>query len=248
MRRFYEDFPATSLLILLIVGFFILEILAISKLVEPESLPRGFPLFFGGAGTQAIHPLGILDTDAVVSRHEYWRLLTAVVLHGGVVHLLFNLWVLIDLGRFCEAHFSSTKYFTFFVLSGLGGSLARWGWSQASGDPAWSLGASGALLGLIGACLSYAVKERQVEMRQEFTRWIIQIGLLSVLLSNVVDHAAHIGGFIVGGALGLSVDRYTTSATAERWRLPAWIAGAALGTSLLFGLFNYFSLLARIAG
>lgn len=245
-RRFYEDFPATSYLLLIIVGFFALELLAIHKLVEPEDL-RGFPMFFGGKALVPLHLLGALDTESVVASHEYWRLFTAIVLHGGVIHLLFNLLILFDLGRFCESTFSSTKYFTFFVICGLSGSLTRWAWSAITKEPALSLGASGALLGLIGVCFSYSIKERQVEMRQYFVRWLIQIAILSLLLRGVVDHAAHLGGFVAGFALGFTVDRYTTSESAARWRIPAWTAGAVFGAALLYGLVHYFRNLADLA-
>jgi membrane associated rhomboid family serine protease len=240
-RRFYEDHPATSILLLLIIGFFVLEILAVHKLSDDLDFHASGLIAFGGEGaSQALRLLGALDTERVRDGHEYWRLFSAVVLHGGLIHLFFNLSVLFDLGRYCESNFSSSKYFTFFVICGLAGSLASFGWSVAQDSFRMSVGASGALAGLIGACFTYSAKERLHDMTSYFTRWIVQIALLSFICWDSIDHAAHVGGFVVGAGLGLSVDRYTSSETAERWKHPAYAAGSLLGVSLVLAVFNYF--------
>ena len=233
-RRFYDDFPVTSLLLLLIIGFFVLEVLAAQKLGGG---------FLGDdherkAWNEAFRRLGSMHPRLIADEGEYWRLLSAVFLHGSLLHLLFNAYVLFDLGRFCEPIVSPYKFFTIFVLSGLGGTLASFANGLLVRGPG-SLGASGALCGLIGMLLVYSIKERHRQLRESLVRWVIFIAVFSFLPG--IDHMGHIGGFVVGCLLGLTVKDYITSAQAERWRLPSYVLGAALGSSLILALWNYFS-------
>ena len=231
-RRFHEDFPITALLLLLVVGFFALELLGESKFGDD---PR--------AWGRVLHNLGALDSR-LVRGGEVWRLLSCAFLHGGLMHVFFSVWIIFDIGRFCEPLLSSPKFFTVYVLCGLGGSTASLIWFVMQGGGV-SVGASGALFGLIGLLLVYAWKERHHELKQSLLRWIGMILVVTVVLpflSHIrVDHAAHAGGFVVGGLLGLTVKDYMTSSSARRWRLPSYAVGAVLGISLLLALYNYFS-------
>lgn len=240
-RRFHEDFPITSLLLTLVGGFFVLELLAQQKLEEViEAGVRVSPM--------TIHPavfryLGGLYPNRVIEDGEVWRLLASVFLHGGLIHLFFNGFVLFDLGRVCEPLLSPPKFLTVYTLCGLGGAFGRcfYGYVLAPGAMSVpSIGASGALLGLIGLLLVYSIRERHTEMKDALLRWIFFIVIFTVLIPNV-DHAAHIGGFVTGCALGLTVRDYMTSTAARRWRIPSYIAGAAIGASLITALWTYFS-------
>ena len=239
-RRFHEDFPITALLLILVLGFYVLEVLAQNKVVDDPWAPEPTPM---NIHVDVFTPLGGLIPRLTVEGKEVWRLLSAVFLHGGLIHLFFNGLILYDLGRFCEPLLSSAKLFTVFVICGLGGSLARCFYVYALA-PEWlgrpSVGASGALAGLIGILLVYSIKERHNELTSSLVRWIALIVLVTILVP-AVDHAAHIGGFVTGCALGLTVKDYMTSAAAARWRIPAWIAGAVLAAALGAALWSYFS-------
>lgn len=234
-KPFYEDFPATAFLLLLNIAFFCLELIAHSKIFGE------FPglTWKGSVDYDVLHRLGSLSLGDLQQK-EYWRFLSATFLHGGFVHLLMNGFVLFDMGRACEPFLSSWKFLVVYVASALGGSVGSIGLTLLQGKGrAATVGASGALCGLIGLLLVHAMKEGSTERRNFLLKWIALILLSSFLLGSV-DHAAHVGGFLVGCAFGLGVKSYVTSRAAERWRYPGYVAALLVAASLSFALLNYF--------
>lgn len=233
-KRFYELFPVTSYLLLLNTIFFFLEILQHWKLTGEVPMPFDI----GGIHPRVLDILGSVSLDDV-RRGEAWRLVTAGFLHAGVLHILFNGLFLLDLGRRCEPLLSSWKFLVVYGVSLLGGSLGSILSAYVSGRDTGSVGASGAICGLIGVLLGYSLRERQVEMRDAILRSIFWIVIMSLVIENI-DHAAHAGGFLAGFAMGLTVSDYIDSKTAPRWRYPG-IAVAIVGLlCLALGLWNYF--------
>ena len=238
-KQFYEDFPATAFLLLLNIGFFFLELIVYSKAFG--ELPM--LTLEGGVNGEVLHRLGSLSF-VDLQNGEYWRLISAAFLHGGFVHVLMNGIVLFDMGRTSEPLLSSWKFLVVYVASALGGSLGSVSYTALLGKGALeasraTVGASGALCGLIGLLLVHAIKEGFAERRDLLLRWIGIIVLSSFLLGSV-DHAAHLGGFAVGCAFGLGVGSYVTSRAAEEWRYPGYIAALTVAVSLGFAFFNYF--------
>ena len=240
-RRFHEDFPATSFLLLFIIALFALEVVETYRI--HEQLPALFG--FGGIDGNVLRRLGWFELE-FVENGEVWRLLTAVFLHGGFLHILFNGFVLYDLGAMSEARLGTWKFFVVFALSGIGGTVGTLLWNLYNRD--WggsgriypSVGASGALAGLIGLWLVYSLTQRDEEMRNGLLRWIMYIVLLSVFMGGI-DHAGHIGGFIAGGLLGLTVrSAYATSREAQRWRYPGYACAAIVAVAIGCGLWNFF--------
>jgi membrane associated rhomboid family serine protease len=234
---FHELYPVTALLALLVIGFFLIELLAHQKL--GEELRNALLGFIDG---RVLDRLGSMNPRRVQDG-EVWRLVAAAFLHGNVLHLVFNTFVLVDLGRFCEPFLSSAKFFTAYIICAIAGSLGSYFYSIYV-SPRVSVGASGALAGLIGLMLSYSIKERDRVMRDSLVRWIAYIVLITLILPRI-DHAAHAGGFAAGLLLGLTVKPYTTSVVARRWRYPSYAAGAVLAVSLGFALWNHFAPLIR---
>ena len=237
-RRFADDFPITSLILMLMGGLFIIEVLATRRFAQGD-WELTLMMWIDGRASAA---LGSMIPN-LAFRGEVWRLVTPIFLHGMLPHLFMNAYVLWDIGRFCEAQLSSTKFFTIFILCGIGGSVGTTVscWIQYSGLPPWyqSVGASGAIFGLIGVVLVYSIKEKHRELRQGLIRWIVIMAVLSFFIPNI-DHGGHIGGFVTGCLLGLTVKDYTTSTTAERWRIPSYITGAVVAASLGIALYRYF--------
>lgn len=230
---FAETFPVTSFLLLFNIAFYLLELVAHWKLTG------SFPSLFAGPDgrvTRILGSSGLSDFRA----GEYWRLTASGFLHGGLWHILFNGMVLWDLGRFCEPLLSPWKFLAVYVACLLGGSLGSVAYTAVL-DPEslrHSVGASGALCGLIGVLLVYSVRSRMTEMRDAIVRWIIWIALFSYLIPQV-DHAGHAGGFIVGCGFGLTVDTYIGSRQAARWRVPGIAAAAIICVSLAFAVMHY---------
>jgi membrane associated rhomboid family serine protease len=237
-NNFYELYPVTALLLLLIVGFFALEQVAQHKLSEEFDTPR----FVWGLPPTVTEALGALRVSKVRDG-EVWRLLSSVFLHDGVLHLLLNASGLVFLGRLCEPKLSSAKFFTVFLLSGLGGSALSFGIHHRQ-EYYSAVGASGALMGLLGVLLTHSLRERDHALRDLTLRLLGGMVVLSLALSASLDHAGHVGGLLTGAVLGLTVGEYTTSRHAARWRLPAYVGALVLTASLGFAVWNYFSQLA----
>jgi rhomboid protease GluP len=175
--------------------------------------------------------LGLRD---MLRYHQMWRLITAGFLHGGVLHILMNSWVLFDLGAEVEAAYGTSRMVVFYFVSSVAGFFLSSLWSAAP-----SLGASAGIMGLIGAMIAFGVTERSAlgqAVRSLYIRWVVYILVLGLLPGLHIDNAAHIGGLAAGFALG-----YVLSPPRARllWREPL-IRGAAIASVLLtvgaFGL------------
>jgi membrane associated rhomboid family serine protease len=233
-NSFYDIYPVTSVLLLLIGGFFVLELIGHERhAVDGPGLP-----VFDGIHRQVLNDLG-WSLPALVREGEYWRLLASTFLHANLFHFVMNAGVLLDLGRLCEPKISSPKFFTVYVASGLGGSLAGYGLRLLVESPNPSVGASGAICGLIGLWLVYSIKEHQTELRNALLRWIGFMAILSFALWYQLDHFAHLGGFATGALLGLTMKEVTTSAEARCWRLPAYAAAVLVAASLALAVWNH---------
>jgi membrane associated rhomboid family serine protease len=128
----------------------------------------------------------------IVIYGEWWRLLTAAFLHGSWLHIAFNMYVLFVLGPTLERVLGHMRFIVLYVVAALGGSVA----SYAFSDPRTvSVGASGAIFGLMGALI---VAGRR--MRWDITQVLILLGINVVIgfLSPQIDWRAHFGGLVVG--------------------------------------------------
>ncbi|MBI4606826.1 MAG: rhomboid family intramembrane serine protease [Planctomycetes bacterium] len=237
-RRFHELYPVTAYLLLLNFAFFALEV------IQHLKLAREIPdlLSVGGIAVPVTDILGSLSLPKV-RQGEWWRVVSAGFLHAGFLHILMNGFVLYDLGRLCEPLLSSWKLLVVYGASlagGSAGSLLYKAWRGGREADIPSVGASGALCGLIGLLLVYAVRERHHELRDGILRWIAWIVVLTLLVPSV-DHAAHAGGFAVGCAAGLTVRDYMPSRAAARWRYPGYAVAAAGLACLGWALWSYFT-------
>nr|XP_010937608.1 RHOMBOID-like protein 1 isoform X2 [Elaeis guineensis] len=160
------------------------------------------PLFGPSSGT--LLKMGALDVQKVVQDNQGWRLITCMWLHAGVVHVLANMLSLLFIGIRLEREFGFVRIGPLYVIAGFGGSLLSALFIQTS----ISVGASGALFGLLGAMLSELI-----------TNWTIYANKFAALLTLViiiainlavgilphVDNFAHVGGFITGFFLGFVI-------------------------------------------
>ncbi|WVZ48800.1 hypothetical protein U9M48_000207 [Paspalum notatum var. saurae] len=154
-----------------------------------------------GPSSATLEKMGALDVSKVVHGGQGWRLITCMWLHAGVVHLLINMLCLVFIGIRLEQEFGFVRIGLVYLISGFGGSLMSALFIRSS----VSVGASGALFGLIGSMLSELI-----------TNWSLYANKVAALLTLVfvivvnlalgilprVDNFAHIGGLISGFLLG----------------------------------------------
>ncbi|XP_073002529.1 RHOMBOID-like protein 2 [Typha latifolia] len=160
---------------------------------------RENPLF--GPSSSKLEKLGALQWDKVVHEHQGWRLVTCIWLHAGVVHLLANMLSLVFIGIRLEQQFGFVRIGAIYLLSGFGGSVL----SSLFIRNSISVGASGALFGLLGAMLSELITNWTIYTNKAVALltllFIIVINLALGILPHV-DNYAHIGGFLTGFLLG----------------------------------------------
>lgn len=158
------------------------------------------PMF--GPSTQAMLDTGALDSDKVVNHGQGWRLFTCMWLHAGVIHLVSNMLSFWWIGLPLQRDFGTVKIAIIYLLSGFGGSLM----SALFIINSISVGASGAVMGLLGATLADLLinwgryTSRVAALCSLF--FIIAITLILGLMPYV-DNFCHIGGFVSGFLLGL---------------------------------------------
>ena len=140
---------------------------------------------------------------------QWWRLLTALFLHGGLFHLIVNMWVLWNAGRLTERLFGSGRYALLYFGSGLVASIASIVWKPS----VISIGASGPIFGVLGGFIAYALLPRtRLPLQVLRTHWLSTtvfalFSLVNGMFSQGIDNAAHVGGFLSGLLLGFVLAR-----------------------------------------
>jgi membrane associated rhomboid family serine protease len=188
-HRHFRNAPAVFILILLNAAAFIFEI-SFGNWTDPEVL----------------HQLGALEPYAVVVQGQYWRLFTALFLHAGFVHLLFNLFALYVLGPPLERSIGALRFAICYLISGLISSagvvaLTVIGIVQV----AQLVGASGCIMGIVGAWAGFLLRHRHAphaKQRLGNVLMIVAIQTAFDLSTPQVSMAAHLCGLFSGAVLG----------------------------------------------
>ena len=130
-----------------------------------------------------------------IAQGEWWRLITSTLLHGSILHLLFNMYALYWLGPQLERSLGHVRFAALYVLSALGGSVASYWFSDLR---TVSVGASGAIFGLITATIVIGR-----EMRTDVSQLVVLLGINVVIgfLQPGIDWRAHFGGAVTGAAV-----------------------------------------------
>jgi rhomboid protease GluP len=173
----------------------------------------------GATDPQVLLRLGA-NFPPLVRAGEYWRLLASMFLHVGVMHLLFNGWALLQLGRLCEALLGSWRTAVVYFVSGIAASLASVVFTNNL-----SAGASGAIFGLLGALISFLLRRRRALLPQGkglLGQLVMWAGINVVLGFSIphIDNAAHLGGFAAGLLLGLPLRSRPAPAEDEMESVP----------------------------
>jgi rhomboid protease GluP len=152
----------------------------------------------GGINNVVMARLGALYGPYVFAFGQWWRLVTAIFLHAGLLHIGMNLWVLFDISPEVEGLFGISKFVVMFLVTGIFGYIASLWWMPG----ALAIGASGAIMGLIGALIGATFHHGRMgkDYRRMLWRWVIYIAIFGLFFP--VDNAAHFGGLGAGIVLG----------------------------------------------
>lgn len=158
---------------------------------------------------QAEDIIATLEAGALIRERvlagEIWRLLTAMFLHAGFDHIIGNMIALYIVGMACEHAFGPWKMAAFFLATGLGGGLA-----SLAIQPGPSVGASGAVFGVLGAVIGFFYRHRNsVQLRDKRIGFVLLVWAIYQvvigLTEPMIDNAAHVGGLLTGMVLGWTV-------------------------------------------
>lgn len=142
---------------------------------------------------------GASFTPAVLEAGHWWRLVTAIFLHFGALHLLFNGKALWDLGPLIEAAYGPARFLTLFVVTGAAGFAVSLPFAE------FTVGASGALFGFIGALLGYGVRRggtAGAHIKRQALEWLLFGAVFGYVMPGI-NNWAHGGGAVAGFLLAL---------------------------------------------
>ena len=177
--------------ITLIVGATV-TLYVLALLLQPEAIMEGSGfLSILSPGGRALYQLGMTGGVAW-ELGWWWTLLTAIYLHGGLLHIFFNVMWIRNLGPVASDAYGPARAFVLFNISGAAGFLVS---NTMSGAP--TIGASGAIFGLLAALIVYGQKRGQSMLTQQLWQWAIILGILGFVMPSV-NNWAHGGGFVGG--------------------------------------------------
>jgi len=222
--------PVTRVFLVINILMFAVSLLATARIAGGLNL-------FGGISGPVLFGMGA-NVPGELFSGEWWRLVTAMFLHGGLIHIGFNMIVLLDIGPNVEQVYGSPRYLFLYVATGMVASAAS--------SLVWhfSVGASGALMGLIGLMIAITTRRGGAAMkmlRGRLLMWagsIIVIGFLGFL---AVDNAAHIGGLVAGFLLGrVFADREPVPGSElKRAYALGWLAGLVVAASFVLMVLRF---------
>ncbi len=160
----------------------------------------------GGPGVEKMIEVGGMFPPSLAINHEYWRLITPIFLHYGLLHIAFNMYALYLFGPVVSSNFGAKKMLLIYLLAGIGGNVAEF----VLGSPfAVGAGASGSIFGLFGAVLAYGYMHRNTRMGRAQVQWVVQILVMNLFLTFAIPnigYLAHLGGLASGAALAFLLD------------------------------------------
>lgn len=204
-----------------------LALYVLSLVFDPQAAlrPRG-PFDIFSPSSHALHALGMTGAFAWDQGH-WWTLLTAIYLHGSLLHILFNVLWIRQLGPAVEELYGPARLVVIFTVSGVSGFVV----SNLIGVP-FTIGASGAIFGLLGAMVAFGRKRGGVfgaMVLRQYGQWALILFVLGFFMAGV-NNLAHLGGFAGGLAAGLTLSFADQRAETALDRL---LAGALIGLTVV---------------
>ena len=144
---------------------------------------------------------------------QWWRLITYNFLHGGFLHIGFNMWCLWDLGALAESLYGTWTFGALYLICGVAGGLMSVGWNPVN----LSVGASGAIFGLAGALIAgyylgeFSIPRPMIQMQLRSLLIFVGYNVVFGLFTGYTDNAAHFGGLLAGLLCGALIARFAPS-------------------------------------
>lgn len=192
-RLFGGQLQLTPVIAVVCVGLYVL-----SLALDVRGIRSGGLFAFFSPSLESMWLLG-LTGSVRVWQGDWWSVFTAIYLHGGALHILFNVLWIRQLGSFAEHELGPARFFVLFNLAGAGGFLA----SSLAGS-AFTLGASGSIFGLLGAMIAFRRRRGAGGdvLSQQFLQWAVILFIFGFVMRGV-DNWAHGGGFVTGYLIGM---------------------------------------------
>ena len=197
---------------------------------------------FAGAGVFKANPMVHIawgsNSGPYTMLGEEWRLLSSQFLHFGLLHLLLNMWVLAVNGPLAERLFGTARFLSLYLFAGVCASATSLWWHPTVN----SAGASGAIFGVLGALLAFALRRdlkvplELLSAQRNSVLVFVVFNLLNGARFTGIDNAAHVGGLAGGLLLGLALAQ-PMDRESRRLATPWARAGmplAAIGLIVLF--------------
>ena len=190
----FKEFPLTYGIIGINVIIYLLSALLSGDIIDIDM--------------QTLGEMGALFGPYTVLKGEWWRLFTAMFLHGGMTHILMNMFSLYLIGRGVEVYFERKAYISIYLFSGLLGGMA----SLYMHPESLGVGASGAIFGIFGALAGFflAHRDKIASHSKAFMKdfgIVLGINLVIGLSIPSIDVSAHIGGLVIGIIGGFIVSK-----------------------------------------
>jgi membrane associated rhomboid family serine protease len=188
---------------------------AIAAVFAVEVIVGGPQALFNGPSFRRLIDLGGLQ-PFLIADGQYWRLFSAMFLHGGLLHIGFNAYALWLFGSSIESTYGRTRFILIYFVSGFLASAASYAFGPVD---ALGVGASGAIFGVFGAFIAYNYRRRHLALAAANLRWAMTMILLNVLLAfgfRGIDWRAHLGGVIAGVVAGTIAEGAGGNATQRR--------------------------------
>jgi rhomboid protease GluP len=242
--------PATYLLLGINIAAYVVMVL---QGVDPLAPSPDALVYFGAT-----------DVAKILADHQWWRIVTAMFVHVGLIHLALNMWCLWNLGIIGEPLLGFFGTCSVYVLTGAAGNLLSVALSVYFQQAAVGAGASGAVFGIAGVLIVLFSNKRLAEPRPGFRgiplqdlkairRSVIQFAALNLIIglsTNVgplmhgihlddihIDNSAHIGGFVSGLAMAVPLVPQMTQGRSRYLQRQKLVFGASVLALSLFGYF-----------
>jgi rhomboid protease GluP len=168
----------------------------LSILINPSGIGVAMnPLMFFSPSESSLFLLGATGSLPVIHFHRWWTLITASFLHGGLLHIFFNMMALNQLGPFVVSEFGAHRFAVIYTVTGVAGFFL----SCLAGIP-FTIGASAGICGLIGAILYFAKSRGGFygdAIYRQAMGWVVGLVLFGLLIPGI-NNWAHGGGLVAG--------------------------------------------------